>query len=179
MTIGKWATLGVVGFLVLFIAIAWISANNSEARLRNQFEAKQVDNTSQFDNMWKKIAQVAQVTEKDRESLAQIFVQHAQARTGDGGGGAVMKWIQESVPNVDSSGYRNLQNIIVASRDSWTDNQRQLLDIKREHDNLLDTFPSSIFVGGRGRLKAVIVTSERSDEAFKSGRDNNTNVFGK
>ncbi len=179
MAIGKWATLGVVGFLILFVAIAWIGANNSEARLRNQFEAKQTDNTSQFDNMWKKIAQVAQVTEKDRESLAQIFVQHAKARTGDGGGGAVMKWIQESVPNVDSSGYRNLQNIIVASRDSWTDNQRQLLDIKREHDNLLDTFPSSIFVGGRSRLRAVIVTSERSDEAFKSGRDDNTNVFGK
>jgi hypothetical protein len=179
VTIGKWATLGTIALLVLIVASLWIGASNSEARLRNQFGAKQTDNTSQFDNMWKKIAQSAQVTEKDRESLAEIFVQHAQARTGSGEGGAVMKWIQESVPNISSDTFRNLQNIIVASRDSWTDNQRQLLDIKREHDNLLDTFPSSIFVGGRARLKATIVTSERTDEAFKSGRDENTAVFGK
>jgi hypothetical protein len=169
MSIGKWAAIGVAGLLVLIVAISWISANNSEARLRNQFTAKQTDNTSQ----------VAQVTEKDRASLADIFVKHAAARTGSGEGGEVMKWIQESVPNVSSDLFKNLQNIIVASRDSWTDNQRQLLDIKREHDNLLDTFPSSIFVGGRTRLKAIIVTSERSDEAFKTGRDDSTNVFGK
>jgi hypothetical protein len=177
MTNARWAVLGVVGFLVLFVVSSWISANNQEARLRNQFTAKQTDNTSQFDNMWKKVAQSVEVTEKDRESLAKIFVQHANARTGDGGGGAVMKWIQESVPNVDSSGFRNLQNIIVASRDSWTDNQRQLLDIKREHDNLLDVFPSSLFLGSRSRLKAVIVTSERTDDAFKTGRDENVSLF--
>jgi hypothetical protein len=170
------AIAGCVFVLGMIVGIWWVSTSNGEIRLRNQMTAKQEDNKNEFDNMWKKIAQVAQVSEKDRSSLEQLFVRHAAARTSDGGG-ELMKWVQESVPNVSSDTFTNLQNIITSSRDRYTMRQKEILDLKREHDNVRLTFPSSIVCGGRPEIKVVIVTSERTDKAFGSGKDEDVDLF--
>src|SRR3972149_1404314 len=105
------ATISTIVALALIVVIYGISASNSEKRLRNTISAKQQDNKSEFDNMWKKIAQVVQVGEADRQSLMDIFTKHAAAR-GGGNENAIVSWVHESVPNVDSSIYKNIQNII-------------------------------------------------------------------
>ena len=64
--------IGVVAvlFLTVFILFGYgISLSNQEVRLRTTIEAKQRDNTSEFDNMWKKISQVAQVTDGQKRAL--------------------------------------------------------------------------------------------------------------
>ena len=166
-----------VAVLLVVVGAFWVSTSNGEIRLRNAITAKQVDNTSEFDNCWKKISQVVQVADKDRESLKGIFVDHAKARTTDGGG-AIMKWVQESVPNVDSKTFVNLQNIIISSRDSWTQRQKELIDLKREHDNVIDTWPSSMICGSRGKIDISIVTSSKTKESFRTGEDNDVDLFG-
>ncbi len=163
--------------LVLISVIYGITTSNREIGLRNQIGNKQTDNTSEFDNCWKKISQTVQVAEKDRDSLKQIFVEHAQARTTDGGG--LMKWVQESVPNIDTKTFANLQNIIVASRDAWTQRQKELIDLKREHDNMIDMFPSSLIVGSRGKIDIQVVTSSRTKESFRTGADDDVQLFDK
>jgi hypothetical protein len=73
-------------------------------------------------------------------------------------------------------------NTITAARNTWTTNQTALLDFKREHDNLIDTQPSRFFVhtlGGKDKIDVVIVTSSRTDNAFQTGQDNDTDVFQK
>jgi len=176
----KWvvpaAILGVVVIFGLIIGGMWVSAHNTEIKLRKTFEAKQVDNKSEYDNMWKKIAQVAEVTDEHKKALREIFEGYAGARGGVGDGG-IMKWLQEAVPNVDLKTYENLQNIIVSARDRFTMRQKELLDIKREHDTLLASFPSSFFVGGRDELKAQIVTSTRTERSFETGTDDDIGVF--
>lgn len=171
----------VIALVVSIAAIvffgAYIGSHNREVTLRTAIEAKQTANQATFDNMWKKIAQVAEVTEAQKNALKEIFVEHAQARTGSGSDGAVMKWITESVPNVDVSVYKNLQNIITSARDSFTSDQLALLDLKREHDKLLLTFPSTLFVGGRPRIEVQIVTSGRTQSTFATGKDEDTKVF--
>lgn len=170
------AAAGVVVVFAIVIGVMWVNAHNREVGLRNQITAKQKDNTSEFDNMWKKISQSAQVTEGQKNALKEIFVSYAQARGGVQGGG-VMKWLQESVPNVDTSTFKNLQNIITASRDAFTMRQKELLDLKREHDNVLSQVPTCWFVGGRPAIDVTIVTSTRTEKAFESGRDDETKVF--
>lgn len=167
-----------MGLLLFFVLVLCVSTNNGEARLRNAILAKQKDNKSEFDNMWKKISQVAQVTDAQRRSLMEIFVSYANARN-QGGGGTLSKWIQESVPNVDTTTFNNLQNIITSSRDRWTQRQKELLDMSREHNNMLDTFPSGVILSmlGRGRIEITIVTSSRTEKAFESGTDDDTDVF--
>ena len=185
MSKGTIITLGVVGSIILVLVICLlygISASNREARLRNQITAKQVDNTNEYDAMWKKIKQSAEVTDGQKEALRQIFVDHAKARAGDGGQkGALALWIKESVPNVDTSTFNQLMNIITSSRDRFTMRQKELLDYKREHDNMIDTFPSSMILSflGRGKIDVVIVTSSRTKEAFRTGEDDDVSVFDK
>lgn len=165
--------------LVAVVAGVGCSALNGEARLRNAITAKQKDNQSEFDNLWKKVSQVAQVAEKDRDSLKDIIIAHAEARTGSGGGGEVMKWVQESVPTVPPDTMRNLQNLIAGSRDSFTQRQKELLDLKREHDNLLTTMPSSWFLGGKSPIDVRIITSNRAEKAMETGKDEDVKVFSK
>jgi len=171
-------TLGIVFVVVIATVVA--AFYNKEVGLRTTIEQKQVDNKSEFDNMWKKIAQVAQVTDAQKNALKEIFVAHAEARGGVGNGG-IMKWLQESVPHVDTSTFNNLQNIITGSRDSFTMRQKELLDLKREHDKLLRSFPSNIILGmfGRQPIDVTIVTSTKTDESFKTGKDDDVNVFKK
>lgn len=171
------AGIGVFFVLLLTIAGVWIGASNTEVSLRNAIGAKQQANTATFDNMYKQIDQVAQVTDEQKNALKEIFIEHARARTGEGSDRAVMKWITESVPNIDTSAYKNLQNVIVGARNSFTGDQVALLDLKREHDNVITKFPSSLFVGGRGKIDVQIVTSERTGKAFSTGKDENTKVF--
>lgn len=184
MSKGWIIALGIGGSLLLMVIIMLfygIGVSNKEARLRNQITAKQTDNTNEYDAMWKKIKQSAEVTDGQKEALRQIFVDHAKARSGDGGKNAVMLWIKESIPNVDTSTFNQLMNIVTGSRDRFTMRQKELLDFKREHDNMIDTFPSSMILSflGRGKIDVVIVTSTRTKEAFRTGEDDDTSVFDK
>jgi len=93
-----------------------------------------------------------------------------------------MNWIQEAIPNIDAKTFENLQNILVAKRDSWTMRQKELLDFKRVHDNILDVgFRGLVLtkVFGRSKIDVQIVTSGATKMAFETGEDNDTDVFGK
>ncbi len=182
----KWA-IGCGAAALFFIVVAAILSSyvigtlNTEQRLRNLIVAKQKDNTSEFDNMWKKISSVAQVTMEQKNALKEIFTSYAQARTGANKGGSLANWIKEAIPNVDTSTFNNLQNIIVSSRDAWTMRQKEILDMNRVHDDIVTTIPSSFIcsIFGRGKIEVTIVTSTRTEEAFRTGKDDDTKVFGK
>ena len=170
-----------VGILLLVVLLAMgISFHNKEVKLRNLITNKQTDNKSEMDAMWKTIDQNAQVTVMQKDALREIFNDYAAGRTPKGGSGALALWVKEAVPNVDQRTYTLLMNTITAQRDGFKFRQKELLDFKREHDNLIDTFPNNIFAGllGRNKIDVVIVTSTRTEEAFKSGKDDNVTLPG-
>ena len=164
------------------LAIYGVSTYNTASRLHNLYDAKLVDNTSEFDNMWKKISQTSQIPEAKKNALREIFEGYAAARTGNGGGGEMMKWVQESIPNPDLSEYKDVMNIIVGSRDSWTNRQKELIDIARQYNEMLSVFPSNVFLRLLGFEKIVpkVVTSSRTEQSFATGKDDDVNLgFGK
>lgn len=167
-----------LAFIVMFAGM-WISYHNEEVSLRNAIIAKQVDNTNEFDNMWKKIAQVAQVSEKQKEAFKEIFTSYVSGRGANSSDGQMMTWVKENVPTPDLSIYNEVLNIIVASRNSFTTRQKELLDMKRAHDNLIDQLPSGFFlrIMGRDKINVTIVTSSKTDKVFETGKDNDINVF--
>lgn len=182
----KWliAGLGIVGagILGILMIIMWvIGILNAEAKLRVQIEAKQKDNTSEYDNMWKKIAQTAEVTQGQKDALLEIFKSHAEARTGTGNNGSIMKWIQESVPNVDTSTFNNLQNIIITSRDNWTQRQKELIDYHREHNYMFEDVVKGLILKslGRKKIEIQIIASSRTNTAFQTGVDDDVSVMPK
>lgn len=167
--------VGVFGLVGVFLlGMMWVNYSNAEVRLRNQITAKQRDNQSELDNVQKKISQTVQVTDMQMAALKDIIVGNAEARKG--GSGSLATFVKEAVPNVDTTTFNNLQNIIAGSRDAFTMRQKELLDLNREHDNLIDTFPSSFIVGSRGKIDVVIVTSGRAKDSFKTGEDNDVKL---
>lgn len=177
----KWmivtAVIGVAGVIGVGIATSVISAHNREVRLRDTLLAKQVDNQSEYDSLWKKIAQATEVTEEQRVALIEIFREHAAAR-GGGSDARIASWLHESVPNVDTTTFNNLQNIIAGSRDRFAMRQKELLDIKREHDIVLDSFPSGAILAmlGREKMDVTIITSQRTQETFRTGMDDDVRL---
>lgn len=182
----KWlyAALGLVVLVIVigaFVGVYVVSTLNKETGQANALNAKQRDNQSELDNTIKKISQTGQVTVAQKEALKEIIVGHAEARSAGKQGGSLANWIHEAVPNVDTSTFNNLQNLIAASRDRWTMQQKELLDLNREHDNTITMFPSSLVCSlfGRKKIDVTIVTSTRTVEAFKTGLDDDVNVFPK
>ena len=166
----------VVGLILLISTI--IGITNQEVVLRTTIEAKQLDNTSEFDNMFKKIKQTAQVPDAYFAKLKDLVVSYADARTSPNAG-AVMNWVQEAVPNASPEMYNNLQNIITSSRDRWTMRQKELIDINREHTKLLRTFPNNVILSlfGRKEITLKIVTSTKTEESFSTGKDDDLKLF--
>jgi hypothetical protein len=176
------ATLIILAILAVFCGIYFLAVMRGEQKLRNTIEAKQEDNKSEFDNMWKKISQVAQVSEKHKDSLIEVFTSYASERgKGMQGGGGLAKWIHEAVPQADLKTFDSLQNIIVGSRDGWTMRQKELRDLKREHDNYITVPPSNIVCSilGRDKIEITIITSAKTTETFRVGQDDDVDVFKK
>lgn len=174
-------TLIVVGgsFLLLgTILLVWgISGYNSQASLKNTYEMKIKDNSSEFDNMWKKISQVCQLADSKKEAFREIFVANSDARTPDGAG-KMIYWVKEAAPNLDLKVYDNAQNIIVGSRDSWTFRQKELVGIAEQYNKNLVTFPRNIFLGmfGFQKIDPKVITSGRTEKAFQEGRDDDVSL---
>lgn len=162
------------------MSIAFISFNNTEVALRTQYEAKIDANKADFDNTWKTISQVAQVPAQYKNDFKDIYTSIMEGRYKNDHG-QLMNWIQEQNPTFDSSLYAKVQVVVEAKRESWTTRQKELRDIKREHDQLLRQFPGAFYnmFLGRKELEVVLVTSEKTEEAFTLGQDNNTQLFEK
>jgi len=160
------------------IGLMYVSYSNSEVRLRNQVTAQQKSNEAVFDNTWKIISQQAQIADQYKEAFKKIYPDLMAGRYGNARGGALMSFITESNPTFDVKLYEKVANSVEAQRTVFTNEQRKLIDIKREHDNVRTTFPGSFFVGSRAEVQIVIVTSSKTDAAFKAGKDDDTVLFG-
>ena len=176
----KYVLIAILSFLIITSASIvgkGIALYNQELELRKEITAKQLDNTSQFDNMWKKIKQSTNVTDKYKDGLKEVLAVYTDGRS-EGSESMLMKWGAEAVPNFDSSIYKQLNNIIVASRDDFTMNQKELIDLKREHDTLINRFPNNIYyrVLGVTEIQIKVVTSTKTDQTFETQKDDEVDL---
>jgi hypothetical protein len=176
----KWIVLGVVAFLILVVGgwfgLSYVGFNNTEIELRTQAEAQQENNTIVYDKVWKVLKQKAGVTDKYAKDFKEAYGGLMTARYGDGKN-PMWSWVKEQNPNLDVSMYKDLSRSIEALRNEFQQVQKRLIDIKREHENLRKKIPSCWFVGGRPELELDIVTSGKTKEVFKTGEENDVELF--
>ncbi len=173
------AVAGIALMLMAILAIYTLATYNVQQRLSNQYTAKVAANKTELSNLKAKFAEAAAVTTEQMASLEKIFVAHADARTKKGDA-ALMTWVQETVPNVDQDTFKELQRIVVSSRDDWTTRQTELVDIARTYNTNLDTQPSGLVLsifGDFPRLEPAIVVSAGTQEAFRTGTDEPVELF--
>lgn len=175
----NYTIIGIVIAVVFLIGIGFtmnISYSNKEVKLVNQFNMEMKNREATFDNMFKVIAQTAQVAEKYKESFKDIYV-HITSERYDKDDGVLMKWVQESNPNFDSKLYEKLASEIEIKRQEFLMVQRKLMDIENQHNNLLDVVPSAWFLSGKQRLEYKVISSTRSKQVMETGVEDDIDVF--
>lgn len=168
--------LGILSFAFIF-GMMWMSSSNKEVTLKNQIEAQQKVCETYYDKLWKIISQKAQVAEKYKDAFKEIYPALIEGRYGNEKGGTLMKWIQESNPVFDTRMYLDLSAAIEAERAGFFMEQKKLIDLDREHKVLRQTIPSSWFVGSRPDVAIKIITSDKTEAVYATGKENNVDVF--
>lgn len=160
----------IVLLLTITFGIMYASTSNKEIGLRNRAETQRKKVEIVYDQMWKIIRDKAKVTDNYKDAFKDIYTGIISGRY-DKGDGALLKFVTESNPNFDISLYSSLMQSIEAERNNFTVAQSAMIDIIREHDNLLQKFPSSIFIGSRPRIEYTVISSTKSKEVMQSGKD--------
>lgn len=163
----------VTGYIVMSLHY-----QTKEVELRNEIEAQQVAVGLSYDATWKIIAQKAQVSDDYKHTFAEIYPALMEGRYGDERGGALMSWISEHNPEFDTTLYKSLQDSIEAERKNFEREQKRLVDLKAQHDNLRESPISGHFVGDADEIEIQTVTSSKTEEVMESGREDNIDVFG-
>lgn len=176
-------------FLILGLSIVFwaVGVSNTEIRTRNTGKAQQEVCAAFFDKMWKVLQQDAQVADQYKEAFKQIYPDLIAGRYSqkDANGnflkndGSLMKLIVESNPAFDTSLYNKLMNAIEGQREGFFVEQQKLIDIDLQHKNMRMTFPKSMVIGKRADLGIVIIKSLKTDDAYKSGQENDVDLFKK
>ncbi len=179
----KWLIILGIPMVVLIIfavlLFGWVvGISNNEIYQANLVHAKQVSNKNWLDECNKTISNAAEVTDAQRQALMDIIVGNSKARADGQGKGSLAAMVTEAVPNVDVSVYKNLLNIVQSKREGFKRVQDEIIDLNRVHDNLIDMFPSSLVcsIMGRKKIDIVVVTSTRTENAFATGKDDDTSL---
>lgn len=175
------ALLIVLLTIIMLLAIGggcYAHYHNSEVGLRKQIEAQQEVCKSSFDKTWKIINQQAQVADRYKEAFADIYPQLMEGRYGSARGGALLSFITEHNPDFDIRLFDRLASSIEAQRTSFHRDQQMLIDKKRQHDTLLESFPAMLVVGSRSQVEIQVITSRQTQTTYETGQENNVDLFG-
>lgn len=169
--------IGVVFVLFCTIIIGtgigtWNECVEQEASIEAQYK----QNQNNYDNFFKSVVEIAQVSDKYKDGLKEVFMSAIQGRYGKDGSKATWAWLQEHNPNLDASVYIKIQQVIESGRKNFEVNQKMLIDKKQIYQIQLKGFPSGVFARILGfpkidLSKFDIVTSDRTEKAFETKKD--------
>lgn len=177
----KKAILIGISCIIVLIGIwafsSWMHYNNVENKTRNRAEAQRQNIENCHDEMFKIINQKAKVPVEYRSAFKEIFVDIMNERYGAEEDGSLLKFVKEHNPEFDVSLYKDLMNSIEIERIKFAKEQTRMLDIIREHTNLLTTRPSKWFITNKEIIEYTVISSTYSKEVIQSGIDNQIELF--
>jgi len=175
--------LTLVGLLALYAGCSAVTFKNKDVTLQNNFKKHNNDKAAAYDEMLKTVTGNAQVSDRTRDAFAEVVKIQMDGRKD--AEGLAMKWIQEANPAATfsevASMYRNLARVIETKRTAFLERETTLSSIVEQHDNFVEKFPNLIWAAifGTKRLEYKPITSSRTENAVKTGKDDNFDVFEK
>lgn len=145
--------MGIIGLIIVVIAGVGCEAcavHNDCVRQENGLEAQYSQNQNNYANYFNKLKEIAQVPAMYTADLDKLYKTAISGRYGADGSKAVMQFIQEKNPTLDSSLYRKIQSVIEAGRNSFEADQKTLLDKRRVYQNTVGTFPGGALASMEG-----------------------------
>lgn len=176
MSAGAMVAIGVVAAIVIGFFLAYVSAYNTANRLEQTIKAEAKNNENILATYGQKVQEAAQVPGMMRDDIVAIAKAAIGGRYGENGSQAAVQMIREQNPQVDSSLYKNLQQIIEAGRDEFKTHQTRLIDAKRVYETELGSFFTGSMMHFAGYPKInlddyKVVSTGRAQDAFRTGRE--------
>lgn len=168
----------IIAVLVVALVAMYFSYNNKEIALRKEAEAQKGKIESVHDKMWKVIKQKANVTEQYREMFEKVYPDIIAGRY-SGEGATAMKWIQEANPEIDASLYKDVMQAIEIQREHLHTAQTRMLDVIREREALIESYPSRWFISNKSKIEYEVISSTRSKTVVETGLDDDVEIFAK
>ncbi len=178
-------TLAVVGIFVL-IGVGFVGSllgfRSDCVQLEEKIKAQYDENRNNYDSMWKKFREMAQVPQQYVADMKKIWDDTMRGRYGADGSRAAIQFVQEHNPQLDPTMYVKLQSAIEAGRNSFEAEQKQLIDIKREYTTLLRGNRALALNWALGFPKIDldkygIVTSDKTEEDFQRKKADEVDIF--
>lgn len=184
MSTGTKVVLGVLTVMVLTGVIALTSLMgiyNNCVSLEQTLEAQYKQNQNSYDKMYKTLVEMAGVKDSYAQDFKNIYDGLMKGRYGNDGSNQLFKMITESNPTLDSSVYKQLQQAIESNRGSFSADQKTLLDKKQVYQSFLNQVPGGLIAKFMGfpkidLAKIDIVTSDKTDKAFETKKDEPMNL---
>ena len=170
------AVLAVV--VVCGVGMSVLGTHDTFVAFEEGLEAQYKQNQNNYDNYFKTVKEAMQVTDAYSSDFKKSYDSFMKGRYGQNGSQATMQWIKETVPNLDPSMYKDVQNVIKAGRKDFEMNQKTLLDKKRVYKTELNSLWGRIVGQGvwgfpKKPLDVYdIVTSGETEEAFSTKKSN-------
>lgn len=161
--------------IILILFIMNFNYKNEQAKLVNQYNMQLSKIEGVHNNMWKILESKAGVTKEYASQFDSIY-SHIISKRYDQNDKILFNWIKEQNPEFNSELYKDLCVSIDVQRKQFLDAQLEIIDIVRVHNNLVQTFPSSLFVDHK-MLKYEMISSNYSKETMKSKIDNKVDLF--
>lgn len=187
------------GTIALFALVSFVRFYNRSVELENAARAQFAQNRNAYDAFWKTVREMAQVPDRYKDDFKSILVGNTTARYGEDGSRAQVQWLREHAIQFDSTQYQRLMTAIEGGRRDFMRNQEMLLDQQRTYRNHLQSFGGRFWAALSGHPKVVlgddapthdsdgdgkltvldwpIITSDRTEEAFAAGKDEEIQVF--
>lgn len=166
--------LAILGMFVFFgvVMVGWaVGTYNGAVTAETGIKAQYTQNQNNYDNYFKKLKEAAQVPDMYAGDLEKIYSKVVEGRKGSET--ELVRMITEQNPTVDSTLYKQIQQIIEAGRNSFEADQKSLIDRVRAYETMLGVVPGTFLLGAMGfpkidMAKYTIVTSEETATAFET-----------
>lgn len=165
--------------LAIGVVVYGVGVVNRGATLRNEAAVQEKANQAVFDDMWKQIAQIAELNDSYKEDFRKAWADILKAQNSGERGGQINVIINRMNPKFDSKLTGRVMTVVESKRTQFLNHQKKLLDIKLQHDNLRTRFPSGFILrtfGDASELDVKIVTSTRTQDTFESGKDDDISL---
>ena len=169
-------TAAIAAVAVILWFIVSIHYNNQEKGLRNRGTAQVGKIEVVFDEMWKVFQDQAGITDQYKTAFHEIYNDIISGRYSQGDG-SLMKWITEHNPEFDSSIYLNLMRSVEKYRGLFAVEQTTMLDIIRQHTDLVTMEPSSWFIKRKYLIEYTVISGTETKAIMESGVDDRPSPF--
>ena len=172
------ALIGIIAIVLVALLVipSYISAANYGNRTEQALLAKVENNENIYGQGVQKVMEIAQVPTMYVEDLSRITKEAIGGRYGADGSKAVFQMLKEQNPQLDSKMYTKIQQVIEAFRNEFTQNQTEMVDMKRTYKTALGNVWQGFWLGLAGYPKTdlakfAIVTTDKAADTFKTHKD--------